>query len=202
MTEKLCNLCGLTCLLEHPPMDKPSGLIDAVVVGGYESTPGNGSGTLDDMTGYSFSLCEYCLDWLFGRFKIQVQTFDPIRGLTLRPEESIEQGLERTGGFLVLGPSSVKPPWLPAEVRIARDDWRKLKAEFFAEKAKRDAARNEGSVEATLTNRELHAMKLLAALWAERDRMFDTLTATQERCTALVEENRRLQASLKNRQGN
>jgi hypothetical protein len=70
----LCNRCGLSCTVgpEGSPDAGPAGLIGATVVGGYESTPGNGYGALDDGTSYRFSMCEFCLDDLFSTFKIPV----------------------------------------------------------------------------------------------------------------------------------
>lgn len=68
----LCNVCGLTCLLGEPSSGESSlrspnsgGLERVTVRGNYDSTPGNGHGALDDCTSYSFSICEWCLDWLF-----------------------------------------------------------------------------------------------------------------------------------------
>lgn len=70
--ETLCNMCGESCLLSdsHAHYEDPSGMINEVVSGGWHSTPGNGSGALDDTTSYRFSLCEFCLDWMFKNFKI------------------------------------------------------------------------------------------------------------------------------------
>jgi hypothetical protein len=90
------------------------------VLGHYASTPGNGHGALDDTTAYKFSLCEWCLDWLFTQFKIPPVVrewyFDGRRG---KPEE-----------------------WRPAAQRVSEDDWRTFKKEFSEEAAKRDAARS------------------------------------------------------------
>lgn len=72
-----CNLCGHPCGVpagENDPGDQRMGLIKQTVVGGYWSTPGNGDGALDDGISYRFSLCEFCLDWLFQRFVIPVST--------------------------------------------------------------------------------------------------------------------------------
>jgi len=124
--EPLCNLCGLTCVLgcEGHPCRAPRGLVDAQARGGYLSTAGNGHGALDDMTLYQFSLCEWCLDWLFSQFKIPVSIFDydPWDG-------SPEDGTLR--------------PWRSAAERVAADDWRGMKREFAAEAARRDQARLE-----------------------------------------------------------
>lgn len=115
----MCNLCGLTCVLGHEghPSHGPHGLINQAVSGGYESTPGNGYGALDDTTRYRFSLCEFCLDWLFSQFQIPVSVED-----YMAPGEKIE-------------------PWAPAQERVVRDDWRKMKAEFQSEHDRREVAR-------------------------------------------------------------
>lgn len=123
--EPLCNLCGLTCVLGHDriqddPGCGPHGLIDQSVSGGYESTAGNGRGALDDMTWYRFSLCEFCLDWLFSQFKIAIKT-----------------------GYYGGGCDDDEvPAWKPASQRVAEDDWRGMKKEFFEEHARRLSARN------------------------------------------------------------
>ena len=88
------------------------GLIDAVVSGGYESTPGSGQGALDDCSSYKFSLCEFCLDHLFAQFKI--------------PPTVVEYG---SGGG--------EYPFTPAAERVAKDDWRPMKEAFFAEARRR-----------------------------------------------------------------
>ncbi len=117
--EHLCNLCGLTCSLGvSPHIDRRGGLIEATISGGYESTPGNGYGALDDMTWYKFSLCEFCLDWLFSQFKIPVSTGEP--------------------GTL----AEVVPPWKPAAERVAEDKWRKWKTEFTFEALQRAMVRS------------------------------------------------------------
>lgn len=114
-----CNLCGLTCDLgTQDRQDGPSwqgGLLGVSVMGGYESTPGNGCGALDDGTSYGFSLCEFCLDWLFEQFRVPVDVQD----VHIDPTEA----------------------WRPAAQRVADDEWRTYKHEFFAEKNRRDAAR-------------------------------------------------------------
>ena len=108
----LCNLCGLTCNLEGS-WDEDGGLIKAVVQGGYNSTPGNGNGALDDSTSYQFSICEFCLDWLFEQFVIPVAASDNMESKV----------------------------WKPAAERVAADDWRRMKNEFSTESTKREAAR-------------------------------------------------------------
>lgn len=112
-----CNLCGHSCALTEAGHVEMGGLIKARVSGGYFSTPGNGSGALDDTTSYHFSLCEFCLDWLFGKFTIPVATSAYMDGD--HPDE----------------------PWRPAAERVAADDWRKAKGQFAAESSLRDAAR-------------------------------------------------------------
>lgn len=117
--EHICNLCGETCTLGKDAQfpDFEAGLIGAKVSGGYESTPGNGHGTLDDLALYEFNLCEFCLDWLFGKFKVPVSV----------SEYSSERRIM----------------WRPAAQRVAEDEWRSFKDEFYANKAKRDAARGQ-----------------------------------------------------------
>ena len=117
-----CNLCGLSLRLAPAPCDEPHGLVGARVCGGYSSTPGNGSGALDDMTVYRFSLCEFCLDWLFSRFVVPVEVSDPREDVAGPPPEL----------------------WSSAEERVRADVWRKGKESFFKEKARRDAARMAG----------------------------------------------------------
>lgn len=114
--EVLCNMCGESCLLGDSEESYPdySGLIKQVVFGGYHSTPGNGSGALDDTTSYEFSLCEFCLDWLFKNFKVPPLVY--------------------VGGD---GPEEFKS----AEDRVANDDWRKQKDKFREEYMKRNALR-------------------------------------------------------------
>lgn len=76
MVNILCNLCGESCNLEESGFSEPNGLIEAKVRGGYFSTPGNGSGALDDGVTYTFSLCEFCLDYLFDNCVIPVKCKD------------------------------------------------------------------------------------------------------------------------------
>jgi hypothetical protein len=115
--EYLCNLCGETCLLGHGEEKYPHGMIDACVGGGYESTPGNGCGALDDLTSYTFSLCEFCLDYMFTQFKIPPRVW-----ATMNPEEE---------------------PWVPAAERVTSDPWRQQKEVFFTEKSRRDNLRKQ-----------------------------------------------------------
>ena len=95
----LCNLCGLSCVIgpSESPASGPHGLIEATVTGGYESTPGNGCGALDDMVRHSFSLCEFCLDWLFSKFNVPVAVDDPMNDYLLKDKETLEEGMQRMG---------------------------------------------------------------------------------------------------------
>lgn len=113
-----CNLCGMTCQLgsECNPTSGLYGLIKQTVNGGYESTPGNGLGALDDCTSYTFSLCEFCLDWLFSQFKIPVEVHDYLSGVEPKP-------------------------WRPAAERVAQDEWRRTKELFSKEHDRRKKAR-------------------------------------------------------------
>lgn len=115
----LCNLCGFTCMLRGEQL---GGLIKETVVGGYFSTPGNGGGALDDLRAHTFSLCEFCLDWLFAQFAIRVNF----------AEEMICGGRHEVGEV-----------WRPAAERVASDEWRRMKEEFTAESARRAAAREK-----------------------------------------------------------
>ncbi len=132
MTTKnhLCNLCGLSCKPPNPSFSENEdlGLIDCVVSGGYDSTPGNGEGALDDTIAYEFSLCEFCLDWLFVQFKIPVTVSD--------------YPIFETPGF-----NKRKFDWISAKDRVLNDHWRKMKKEFFAEFEKRNKARELKSYE-------------------------------------------------------
>jgi hypothetical protein len=115
--ETRCNLCGLSCQLgdKSPPINfvENYGLIGANVVGGYFSTPGNGYGALDDMVDYRFSMCEFCLDWLFTQFTIPVKI------------------------------SGTEEAFKPAIQRVFEDDWRKEKETFYQEYLKRSNARSK-----------------------------------------------------------
>lgn len=118
LEDVLCNLCGYSCAQRFDAeTHELGGPVKARVSGGYSSTPGNGDGALDDTTSYHFSLCEFCLDWLFSQFKIPVVTTNYMDGDA--PDE----------------------PWRPAAERVAADDWRKMKSEFAAEAARRAAGR-------------------------------------------------------------
>lgn len=105
--EAFCNLCGQTCAMflcsdnDGNLIYENEGLISASVSGGYPSTPGNGEGTLDDMTLYTFSLCEYCLEFLFSHMIIPPQLGDAFNN----------------------GP--IDKVYLPALERIKKDSWRR-----------------------------------------------------------------------------
>lgn len=108
-----CNMCGESCVIGWDD----DGLIDCEVEGNYHSTPGNGDGALDDMTAYKFSMCEFCLDWLFCQFKIAPTVRDYVYN---QPET-----------------------WKPAAERVANDDWRRMKDKFFAEYNRRNLLRGQ-----------------------------------------------------------
>lgn len=112
--DMICNFCGLSCTVGF---QRNSGLINQSVNGGFESTPGNGNGALDDCIKYIFSLCEFCLDWLFARFKIPPQCTDYLAAI-----DELE-------------------PWQPAKIRVQNDVWRKDKEGFEKNLAKHDYAR-------------------------------------------------------------
>lgn len=123
--ESLCNLCGFSCDLSkeklpewHQGEFRPEGgLIEEFVFGGYDSTPGNGYGALDDNVSYRFSLCEFCLDFLFQKFVIPPIIHD-------------NSDMDCT-------------QFVPAKERVLRDEWRTDKQDFLDEAAKRDKARRE-----------------------------------------------------------
>lgn len=116
----LCNRCGLSCTLADRDI---GGIIRHTVVGGYESTPGNGDGALDDCDGYTFSLCEFCCDWLFQTFVIPVEVHE----VSIVDERPISLDGERE--------------FRPALQRVQEDDWRRTKDKFMAEYARREKAR-------------------------------------------------------------
>lgn len=115
-----CNMCGESC--ELGPNESPArancGLVNQSVSGGYESTPGNGDGALDDCTTYTFSMCEFCLDWLFSRFRVPVSISSCIAGVA-------------------------DEPWRPAAQRVSEDEWRSQKEKFRLEAARRAASRSK-----------------------------------------------------------
>jgi len=100
----------------NPEWPDYSGLINQIVSGGYNSTPGNGDGALDDTTNYKFSLCEFCLDFLFKNFKIL-------------------PGVSHYCG------SSEPEEFRSAEERVANDDWRQQKDKFRLEYERRNSLR-------------------------------------------------------------
>lgn len=120
----LCNLCGLPCNLQgnHCDTDDYGGLVEYSIRGNFDSTPGNGNGALDNMAQYTFSMCEFCLDWLFSQFKILPK-------------------VEYYQGFLAGWKETEK--FRSAKERVENDDWRQFKNEFFVEFEKRNRARNE-----------------------------------------------------------
>lgn len=65
-----CNKCaGPLCPnVDSPNAEYPHGLVEAQVVGGYDSPH------LTDCVGYRFSLCEECLRGLFATFKVHPDT--------------------------------------------------------------------------------------------------------------------------------
>jgi len=113
-----CNLCGEQCGHENAPN---MGLVNAKVCGGYFSTPGNGDGALDDMTLYTFSMCEFCLDWLFCQFKTPPQTNE----------------------YHMDGSTGTAEVFRPAKQRVQEDVWRRYKEDFFREFHHRSAARGK-----------------------------------------------------------
>ena len=121
-----CNWCGETCLLSDSRRivtnSDRHGLVDALVSGGYESTPGNGQGALDDCDTYKFSLCEFCLDHMFTQFKVPPQTGSYVGG-----------GCE-------------EPPFRSAAERVLNDDWRRDKDSFFVEAKRRAEKRATAQV--------------------------------------------------------
>lgn len=117
----ICNRCGLSCALG--PHGFAGGLTRHTVTGGFDSTPGNGFGALDDLDGYTFSLCEFCCDWLFQTFVVPVEV----------GEMSIE------GNRLVSTDGERR--WRPAAQRVEEDEWRRMKDEFRAEHDRRARAR-------------------------------------------------------------
>jgi hypothetical protein len=138
-----CNMCGLSCFLgpKGSPARGPHGLIDAHVIGGYESTPGNGDGALDDFVRHRFSLCEFCLDWMFSQFVVPVTVDDPMNEQLPLEGESLEDAMVRLDGFVQLVKREEPEAWEPAAKRVAKDEWRKTKDKFFAEAALRTASR-------------------------------------------------------------
>lgn len=119
MDEILCNLCGHSCYLPGD-CNGNSGLIEQKVMGGYDSTPGNGCGALGDMTQYTFSLCEFCLDFLFTNFVIP-----PKQRYVFNDEDSVEE------------------QFVGAEQMMIKNlTYKRFKEHFYNEANKRTSARN------------------------------------------------------------
>ena len=146
-------MCGLSCVLREETFKSPDdtdqsykavgGIIDAEIIGGYDSTPGNGYGALDDMCGYRFSMCEWCLDWLFQQFNTPPTTFDPMNRFVLKAGETVDEGLNRMGVVRVMGRVPEPEPFKPAVQRVNEDEYRTDRTTFFTELARRDAARKK-----------------------------------------------------------
>lgn len=69
----ICNKCGKTCmkvLVKESNLKEPYGLVEETVTGGYWSDD------LEDLTKYTFSLCEKCLSELFDSFVVPVEKDD------------------------------------------------------------------------------------------------------------------------------
>jgi len=144
-TDVICNLCGESCSLGpvygdgKEPYDY-NGLIEETVVGGYNSTPGNGEGALDDMVRYSFSLCEFCLDWLFEQFIVPVAVDAPMNDYLMQEGETMDEAMEKRG-IIQLMEAPQPPPWKSAAQRVTEDDWRQTKEKFFKEANRRTRKR-------------------------------------------------------------
>jgi hypothetical protein len=129
-----CNMCGESCSLgplygdglDGDKLDY-NGLLNVKVAGGYNSTPGNGNGALDDMTRYGFSMCEFCLDWLFQQFKIPVTVDDYMNDDNYLPKAETN--------------AVQLPAWKCAEARVNEDEWRQSKEEFHQENNRRSLLR-------------------------------------------------------------
>ena len=109
-----CNMCGLESEVIVNDWHRNTILHKFTAIGGYESTPGNGCGTLDDCSEYKFSLCEYCLDYIFNQCIIPVLDIDYSIG---------------------------ENNYISAEERVRNDSWREMKKEFFEEYERRNNAR-------------------------------------------------------------
>ena len=114
-SDQLCNLCGHSCYFHCNSIG-----VNVSVSGAYYSTPGNGFGALDDMVGYQFSLCEFCLDWMFAQFKIPVKV--DYQQIAYSPKEE---------------------DFKPAPQRVIEDDWRVNKEIFFKEATLRAESRGK-----------------------------------------------------------
>jgi hypothetical protein len=137
-----CNLCGESCFLGSLWEGQFSfgGLLNAQVIGGYESTPGNGAGALDDMSRYGFSMCEFCLDWLFQQFKIPVAVDDPMNDYLMQEGETLDEAMTKRGVVQIMERPQ-PPPWKPAAQRVDEDEWRQSKEEFHQENNRRSLLR-------------------------------------------------------------
>lgn len=124
---RVCNMCGLECQIkfeENGEVNENSEIYNSILTdfaasGGYDSTPANGYGALDDGSNYSFSLCEFCLDHLFEKFKIapKITSYMYYNG-----EEE----------------------FLPAETRVRMSGFSKEnKKAFLEEQERRNKARNK-----------------------------------------------------------
>lgn len=71
IVDYICNKCGNSCEKGEASVGSKDfyGLLETEVVGGYLSDP------LEDLTTYTFSICETCLKELFDSFKIPVEKF-------------------------------------------------------------------------------------------------------------------------------
>ena len=71
----VCNQCGGSLKeVESAGLPHCEGLVEVEVEGGYYSKK------LGDMTCYTFSLCENCLDTMFKGFKIPPKILDRLAG--------------------------------------------------------------------------------------------------------------------------
>lgn len=74
--ERVCNLCGQTCLspygrdLNGKDVCQEYGMLNTIVQGGFCSP------ALQDCTAYRFDLCEHCLKKLFDSFAVPVEEIE------------------------------------------------------------------------------------------------------------------------------
>lgn len=142
----VCNLCEESCSLGlSGPLGSDEleygGLLNVEAVGGYNSTPGNGSGTLDDMTVYKFSLCEFCLDWLFQQFKVPVSVREVMNDFLMQEDDTVDEAMARHD-LIQLSKRPEPLPWRSAAQRVNEDEWRRFKEEFRTEYDRRALLRN------------------------------------------------------------
>ncbi len=128
MKATCCNWCGCSVLSSQGHNHIGD---EFIVVGGYDSTPGNGEGALDDMDRYSFILCEFCLDHLFQMFRVPPN---------VEPE---------------WGGSPIQ--FRPAHVRVKEDAWRHQKVRFLVEEKRRSDLRPSSTHESALVSGALDA---------------------------------------------